>query len=69
MSVGITEQGSREYRDIANDAETVKEGENRNQVEERGLEVQLVVIDHVQGHQVTQNKYQSFITYLIRKLM
>ena len=53
VSVGVTEQGSREDGDIANDAKTVKEGENRNEVEERRFEVQLFVSYHIQGHQVT----------------
>ena len=37
VSVDLTEEWSAEDEDIANNAETVKDREERNEVEERGL--------------------------------
>ena len=55
MSVVLTEEGSTEDEYIANNAETVKDREERNEVEERGLQVQIIVHYHQNSHQVTCN--------------
>ena len=55
MSVVLTEEGSTEDEYIANNAETVKDREERNEVEEKGLQVQIILKYHQNSHQVTCN--------------
>ena len=52
VPVGLTQEGAREYKDAADDAQAVKHTEDGNEVEERSVEVQLVLGNNIQGHQV-----------------
>ena len=55
MSVVLTEEWSTEDEDMANNGETVKDRDERNEVEERGLQVQIIGRYHQNSHQVTCN--------------
>ena len=53
MSVVLTEERSTEDEDVVNNAEIVKDRKEINEVEERGLQVQIIVHYHQNSHQVT----------------
>ena len=53
MSVVLTKLWPTEYEDIANDADAVKDGEEGNELAERGLEVQIIIEDHQECQNVT----------------
>ena len=64
VPVGLTQEGAREYKDAADDAQAVKHTEDANEVEERSVEVQLVLGNNIQGHQVTWINRCSLLSIL-----
>ena len=60
VPVGLTQEGAREYKDAADDAQAVKHTEDANEVEERSVEVQLFLGYNMEGHQVAWINRFSF---------